>query len=511
MKIAIIDGYVDEPACFGVPPYISPYIRYIAGALVERGIGRDNISYFTIDGIRNSKKEDLALLGRADLVVILSGMTVPGKYLRSSPITLKEIEYLCRTAAGVKVIGGPIRLGYSSEGGMAASTLEMADENVFVARQDIEAFVHDIIAPGPCIGDPDNVEHRMRTVGEIGRWADKGAFIIRQHPDFPNIMCEMETYRGCGRDTHCSFCTEFFYGPSTYRSVEDVVAEAASLYKEGALYFRLGRQPDLFTYHAVDSGDSLPRPNPQALESLYSGIRKVAPGLEVLHMDNANPATIATYPDECSKIMKTILKYHTPGDVAAMGMESADPAVIRANNLKAMPDDVFEAVELMNEIGSIRGSNGLSHLLPGLNFVHGLAGETKKTFGLNYDFLKNILDDGLLLRRINIRQVMPFSGTPVAEQQLPLAKNRKMFLKYKEKVRKDIDLPMLKRVVPEGTVLKDVLCEVWGESSVGTFGRQLGSYPILVGISEKLPIGKFVDVRVTGHGFRSISATVVRE
>lgn len=116
MKVAIIDGYVDEPACFGVPPYISPYIRYIAGALVERGIGRDNISYFTIDGIRNSKKEDLALLGRADLVVILSGMTVPGKYLRSSPITLKEIEYLCRAASGVKVIGGPIRLGYSSEG-----------------------------------------------------------------------------------------------------------------------------------------------------------------------------------------------------------------------------------------------------------------------------------------------------------------------------------------------------------------------------------------------------------
>lgn len=46
---------------------------------------------------------------------------------------------------------------------------------------------------------------------------------------------------------------------------------------------------------------------------------------------------------------------------------------------------------------------------------------------------------------------------------------------------------------------------------MGTFGRQMGSYPILVGISEKLPLGEFVDVRVTGHGFRSISATVVRE
>ena len=32
----IIDGYVDEPACLGVPPYISPYIRTIAGVLKER-------------------------------------------------------------------------------------------------------------------------------------------------------------------------------------------------------------------------------------------------------------------------------------------------------------------------------------------------------------------------------------------------------------------------------------------------------------------------------------------
>jgi radical SAM superfamily enzyme with C-terminal helix-hairpin-helix motif len=30
----ILDGYVDEPACLGVPPYISPYIRTVAGALL---------------------------------------------------------------------------------------------------------------------------------------------------------------------------------------------------------------------------------------------------------------------------------------------------------------------------------------------------------------------------------------------------------------------------------------------------------------------------------------------
>src|SRR2546422_1356015 len=33
MKVVILDGYVDEPSNFGVPPYISPYPRYLAGAL----------------------------------------------------------------------------------------------------------------------------------------------------------------------------------------------------------------------------------------------------------------------------------------------------------------------------------------------------------------------------------------------------------------------------------------------------------------------------------------------
>ena len=33
LKVTILDGYIDEPACLGVPPYISPYPRYIAGAI----------------------------------------------------------------------------------------------------------------------------------------------------------------------------------------------------------------------------------------------------------------------------------------------------------------------------------------------------------------------------------------------------------------------------------------------------------------------------------------------
>src|SRR5207253_2688473 len=38
MKVVILDGYVDEPSNFGVPPYISPYPRYVAGAVRDAAV-----------------------------------------------------------------------------------------------------------------------------------------------------------------------------------------------------------------------------------------------------------------------------------------------------------------------------------------------------------------------------------------------------------------------------------------------------------------------------------------
>jgi radical SAM superfamily enzyme with C-terminal helix-hairpin-helix motif len=227
--------------------------------------------------------------------------------------------------------------------------------------------------------------------------------------------------------------------------------------------------------------------------------RKVAPELKVLHMDNTNPATMVAYPEQSLEILKTIVKYHTSGDIAALGIESADPAVVRANDLKVHPDDVFDVIKMINDVGSARGGSGLPELLPGLNFVHGLPGETKKTFELNYD---------LLVRRINIRQVMAFPGTKVYGNDDLVYKHKKLFLKYKERIRKEIDLPMLRKIVPIGTVLKDVMCEIHDERSKHdlTFGRQFGSYPLLVGFPLDLPLGAFVDAAIVGHGQRSVKA-----
>jgi len=39
-----------------------------------------------------------------------------------------------------------------------------------------------------------------------------------------------------------------------------------------------------------------------------------------------------------------------------------------------------------------------------------------------------------------------------------------------------------------------------------TYGRQIGTYPILVGLPYRTGINRFVDVRVVSHGQRSLTA-----
>ena len=113
----ILDGYVDEPACLGVPPYISPYIRTVAGALIGH---RYTVNYRTIDQLRNDPHM-LNLLDHADLLVMIAGVTVPGKYLGGTPATLNEIQQVGHMIRNPKkLIGGPIGFGYAHEGGQRA-------------------------------------------------------------------------------------------------------------------------------------------------------------------------------------------------------------------------------------------------------------------------------------------------------------------------------------------------------------------------------------------------------
>ena len=278
------------------------------------------------------------------------------------------------------------------------------------------------------------------------------------------------------------------------RSPEDILAEARRLRENGVRNIRIGGQTCIISYGSLDKNDP-PRPDPEAVKELFHGIKELE--FETVHVDNANPAVIATYPEESMEILRTIAECCTAGNVLALGMESADPVVIKENNLNSTPELTLQAIRMINEVGAERGENGMPRLLPGLNLIYGLDGETSGTYDLNKEFLHKVLDENLLIRRINIRQVLP------VRREFTVRVNPNRFKKNKEEIREEIDREMLKRMVPKGTVLRNVFTEIHDGNT--TFGRQIGSYPLLVGIPYPLELGKCYDIVVTDWGMRSIT------
>ena len=474
IKVVLIDGYIDDPAALGVPPYISPMIRSIAGASIDAGAA---VEYISADMIRNGRK-----IPDADVSVVLSGSTVPGKYLRSMPMSMKELGSLVPKLSGWKLVGG------------SAASSPIAEKFDFALEKDIAASLYDGMTG-------KEVNERYRTLEEWNRWMLLGAEIVVQHQDFPHpLIAELETYRGCHRykSGGCSYCIEPLKGRPLMRSPGDIIAEAEKLASLGIRNIRVGGQTCIISYGSMDDSDT-PIPNPDAVRELFTGLRDL--NLNVLHVDNANPAVISSHPAESREVIGILAECCTSGNVLALGLESADPVVFRENNLNCTSEQLMDAVRTINEIGGERGPTGLPRLLPGINLICGLDGETDDTYRLDLGLLRRIVEEGLMARRINIRQVLPL------RKDFDTKINIGAFKKFKGTVREEIDQELLRRVVPKGTVLKDVLMEVRDGNT--TFGRQIGTYPILVGIPYKAEIGSSYDVMITDWGFRSVTGITV--
>jgi len=487
---AILDCYTDEPAGLGVPPFVGVWPRYVAGQYQEEP------TYLTIDDLRliryvehvpevvidppvgrthievlnhtRSPEEIQRVLDETDDLILVVGVQTPGKYLSARPGTLHEVNKLLASFKARRILTGPVLSGGTQYRGGFRPQLPQAE--------DFEEL-------RPCVFD---------SYDELQPWALRGAPFLRQMPRLDKRIVEIETGRGCPRGEGCSFCTEPIKHKVQWRGAGHVVEEVKALMDAGAKAFRLGKQSCIYSYEGGD---------PQKIEPLLSALAALKP--EVLHLDNANPAMV----DE--RRTELFVKYLTPGSTAAMGIESFDPEVTKANNLNATYDMAFEAIRTINRIGGFRGDNGCHALLPGINILLGLAGETPETLDKNLAALQRILDEGLLIRRINIRRVVPFPGTRLYEEvgQKILRKNRKYYTRWTHTVRDTIDIPMLQRLFPAGTVLKNLCSEV--HNGTTTFMRQIGSYPILVAVCQRLPLNEFFDVRITGYMRRSLTGELV--
>ncbi|HJX05045.1 MAG TPA: radical SAM protein, partial [Thermoplasmata archaeon] len=336
MKALVLDGYTDEPACLGVPPYVSPYARLAYGAVSDAGA---EAAYVTVDQWRTGKVD----LDRYDLLAVIRNISVPGKYLRGMPASDRELARIADSFKGKSVAS----LGVNPK----SAPTELIAAFDHIAAADMDATLFDFLIRGDLVD-------RRRTAIEWNAWLLRGAELSQYHPDLGGpLIAEVQMYRGCVRylSGGCRFCIEPLFGEVLYRRPQEILEEVLSLAKYGVRNFRLGAQSCVYCYMSEETGSSeTPRPNPRIIVGLLKAIRERADP-EVFHLDNANPSVVSEHPEEARTITKAIAEYCSSGNVLAFGLESADPAVAKENNLNSTPEQTLDAIRLVNEIGRERG------------------------------------------------------------------------------------------------------------------------------------------------------------
>jgi radical SAM superfamily enzyme with C-terminal helix-hairpin-helix motif len=481
VKALIVDGYIDEPAAFGVPPYISPKIRVVAGAFFLKGV---DVDYLTIDSVREGDLWSRCL--DYDYLVIHGGTTTPGRYLGGTPISSTEVSRLLNLCDGpVRIVAGPIvSAGYTLRGGTTAFNPDFSEAEHLLKDERELLKILDLRLGGA----------RYDVLNPL---YSAGAEVIKQHPSYPDVMVEFDISSGCERiDGFCSFCTEsLLYGNFLWRDMEGIEGELKALKEVGVKALRFGRSANVTAYGYDRVLDRL---DPGAIERLFSTTRDILDP-EVLHIDNGNPIFITHHEREARKALESIVRYNTCGDTISFGVESFDTRVRELNNLGGSVEEIYRAIELVNEIGGQR-VDGIPKLLPGVNLLYGLPGHSSASYKIDFEELAAILDSGLVLRRINIRQVMIFPGTPLSRMEKPKVDHR-LYEKHRQKIRTEIDYQMLKKVFPVGSIIKGVI-PAFNEGQI-FFGRPLGTYPILVG--SPVSFKEKTDIVVIDHGMRSIT------
>jgi len=471
-------------------------------------------TYLTIDQWRLFSEEERANhLRDLEGFVCIAGAVVPGRYIRGTPISRKESTELIRSLPRniPALFGGWAVRGWKQQGWLPLRS------NLFLAVQDTDATLNGFLKTG-------SWKHERRTSEEWTSWAQYGAKskAVLQHPDLGTeekpgpLTYEVEVYQGCVRFKRgCKFCIEPKKGVPIWRTPEDIIQEVKLAHDAGVQHVRLGGMTDTYTYMAEGVKElEYPIPNPEPIAKLLHGLREDE-RLDILHTDNGNPSIIAENIEPSTEITKTLVETLSDGAVLSFGLESADPNVHAENWLNCDSNQLKTALRLINQYGRKRGERGLPKLLPGLNFIAGLNGERTETYDMNLSLLQELRNEGLLLRRINIRQVEGEGFQDIPEDD---------FKRFKSAVRDTIDSPLLQELFPLGHVLKDVHWEthdgrtrlpvhlseehtgdhVHGRAGL-SFGRQIGAYPILIGVPYHIPLESTSNIMITGHGARSIT------
>lgn len=492
----ILDCYTVEPSGLGVPPYLSAYVRQAWSALKATS-PQPEVRYLTIDDVRwelnggepmtpspqsdpltysatSNRGNAIKHLRDAATVIIVAGDAVPSVHLHAHNGSIDEIVRVLAWVRGRRVLLGPMANHVLTNAAAYAGLFDALHTHTITSRQ---------ISLGSRAGAP---YEQLRTdrdsfnelIGQLG-WPPVG---------------EIELYRGCTRRRYCSFCNEPVKSSAiAFRDRDDVLEEIQQLYRAGVRHFRLGQQTCFFSAWNRDVAQ---------IERLLAGIRETCPGVEVVHIDNADPLAVAS--PAGARIAELVVKYCSEGNCAPMGMESFDPVVIEANALTCTPQILRRAIDNINAVGNQRGPAGLPALMPGINIIYGLPGETHRTHLANLRGLDDLMAAGVMCHRTNVRQARAYAGTPLAAANVQApSPSQEHFASWKADIDGVWDQPMKQRVYPVGLRLAGL--HSFFVTSRGTWFRRLGSYPIqVVERDTVVPRYTAADLTVTEHAPRFV-------
>jgi Uncharacterized Fe-S oxidoreductase len=244
--------------------------------------------------------------------------------------------------------------------------------------------------------------------------------------------------------------------------------------------------------------------NPKKIEELFKKIWDSCPNIKTLHIDNVSPHNVNTAIGE--KITEIVAKYTTEGNITPFGIESFDPTIREKCNLNGNLDDIHKSIAIINKYGKERGMNGLPKLLPGINIIFGLDGQTDKTLKYNLENFDKILKSGNWVRRVFVRKLT----SPYGEQFDKYTEEElNEFKKWSSKIEEKFIIPMLKEVFPIGLEISDLRMEMFKDGN--SILRQMATCPIRVVIKNtKLELDKFYKIKVIGYiGNRTILGALV--
>jgi radical SAM superfamily enzyme with C-terminal helix-hairpin-helix motif len=491
--VLILDCYTAEPSGLGIPPFLSPYVRDAYAAMRKARPDHD-IRYLTIDDVRwclnggapfvpppltdrrtlsasTNRSEALSLLRSAEIVVVVAGEAVPVDQMHAEVATVPEIVDALAFVRGSRILLGPLVNELRSAGGNRRGLFDVQHTHSMSPRTWLLGSNY-----------PLPFEELRSSRADVD-FTD----LVNQLGWEP--IAEIGLYRGCTRRLACSFCSEpVKHGTVSFRDVADVLEEVRTLNAAGVRRFRLGQQACFFSYLNRDVA---------AIERLLSGIRDSCPDLRTLHIDNVDPLAAAAPAGR--RIAELVVRYCTEGNCAPMGIDSFDPVVVERNALTCPPEVLVRAVANINEFGSVSGPHGSPLLLPSLNIVYGLPGETHRTHFENLTWLRRIVDEGYDCLGTNIRRATVYAGTALAALQVEQPSQcGPHFETWRADVKDLFDLPMKARAYPIGATLSQL--SVYFVSADGSWHWRLGTHslPVFEPDSAREPQQSSTAV-VTGH------------